>query len=181
MGFADIRRLLRMDMTMKVISFSQLGPRAICVLSANAEAPTCDTRKGGIVRKASDEKSAKTEFDALAKAERMLMMIEKNLHDAEAEKKHFENVMSNQVLSYLNNAEAEYREFEHKCKENRRKASIICPESEIEALGGCSESNPEQLSAQLSRMNQRLQRESQRFPESIEDLRMLNQKRSVKS
>ncbi|CAA3008732.1 structural maintenance of chromosomes 6B isoform X1 [Olea europaea subsp. europaea] len=124
--------------------------------------------------------SAKTEFDALAEAEDMLMMIEKDLHDAEAEKKHFENVMSNRVLSDLNNAETEYQELEHNSKENRRKASIICPENEIEALGGCSESNPEQLSAQLSRMNQRLQRESQRFPESIEDLRMLYQKKERK-
>ncbi|CAI9768234.1 unnamed protein product [Fraxinus pennsylvanica] len=124
--------------------------------------------------------SAKTEIDALAEAERMLMMIEKDLHDAEAEKKHFENVMSTRVLSDLNDAEAEYRELQHNCTENRRKASIICPESEIEALGGSSESNPEQLSAQLSRMNQRLQRESQRFPESIEDLRMLYQKKERK-
>lgn len=48
-------------------------------------------------------------------------------------------------------------------QESYRKASIICPESEIEELGGCSGSTPEQLSAQLSRLSQRLQHESQRY------------------
>ena len=47
-------------------------------------------------------------------------------------------------------------------QESCKKASIICPESEIEALGGCCDMNPEELSAQLNRLNQRLQRESQR-------------------
>lgn len=50
-----------------------------------------------------------------------------------------------------------------KLQESCRKASIICPESEIEALGGCDGSTPEQLSAQLTRLNQRLQHESQRW------------------
>jgi len=43
-------------------------------------------------------------------------------------------------------------------QESYEKASYICPESELEALGGCEDSSPEQLSAQLMRMNQRLQR-----------------------
>ncbi|RVW39339.1 Structural maintenance of chromosomes protein 6B [Vitis vinifera] len=60
--------------------------------------------------------------------------------------------------------------------ESCRKASIICPESEIEALGGCK-STPEQLSAQLNRLNQRLQSESQRYAEPIEDLRMIYDKK----
>ncbi|KAL0317658.1 UNVERIFIED_CONTAM: Structural maintenance of chromosomes protein 6B [Sesamum angustifolium] len=92
--------------------------------------------------------SAKSEIDALAEAELELMMIEKDLQEAEAE--------------------------------SHRKASIICPESEIQALGGCKESDPEQLSAQLSRLKQRLERESQRFPESIDDLRMLCEKKERK-
>ncbi|KAI3458312.1 hypothetical protein Pfo_014975 [Paulownia fortunei] len=124
--------------------------------------------------------SAKSEIDALAEAEHELMMIEKNLHEAEVDKKHYEEVMHTRVLSDVKNAETEYRELEHSCKESRQKASIICPESEIEALGGCKESNPEQLSAQLSRLKQRLQRESQRFPESIDDLRMLCEKKERK-
>ena len=52
--------------------------------------------------------------------------------------------------------------LDEKLQESCRKASIICPESEIEALGGCK-STPEQLSAQLNRLNQRLQSESQRY------------------
>ncbi|PIN15085.1 DNA repair protein RAD18 (SMC family protein) [Handroanthus impetiginosus] len=124
--------------------------------------------------------SAKSEIDALALAEQELMMIEKDLHEAEAEKKHYEEVMHTSALNPLKDAETDCRELEHCCKESRRKASIICAESEIEALGGCKESNPEQLSAQLSRMNQQLQRESQKFPESIDDLRMLCEKKQRK-
>ncbi|XP_069154385.1 structural maintenance of chromosomes protein 6B isoform X2 [Solanum lycopersicum] len=92
--------------------------------------------------------SAKVEIGALEEAERELMMIDKDLKDAELE-------------SY-------------------KKASIICPESEIEALGGCDGSTPEQLSAHLARLSQRLQQESRRHPESIEDLRMLYNKKERK-
>ncbi|KAJ0793936.1 hypothetical protein HanOQP8_Chr01g0034671 [Helianthus annuus] len=45
---------------------------------------------------------------------------------------------------------------------NSEKASIICPESEIEALGGCGEDTSEQLQANLKRLKLRLQQESQR-------------------
>ncbi|KZV51907.1 structural maintenance of chromosomes protein 6B-like [Dorcoceras hygrometricum] len=121
--------------------------------------------------------SAKSEIDALAETEKELMTIETTLHEAEAKKKHFEQVMNTRVLSDLKNAEAKYRELEQNCKEDHNKASIICPESEIEALGGCKESNPEQLSAQVTRWTQKLQRESQRFSESIDDLRMLYEKK----
>ncbi|XP_073129869.1 structural maintenance of chromosomes protein 6B isoform X2 [Henckelia pumila] len=121
--------------------------------------------------------SAKSEIDMLAETEKELMMIETTLHEAETKKKHFEQVMNTRVLSDLKNAEAKYRELEQNCKEDRNKASIICPESEIEALGGCKESSPEQLSAQVTRWSQKLQRESQRFSESIDDLRMLYEKK----
>lgn len=47
-------------------------------------------------------------------------------------------------------------------QESCEKASIICPESEVEALGGCGSRTPDQLSAQLTRLGQRLQSEAQR-------------------
>ncbi|KAH6821922.1 structural maintenance of chromosomes 6A [Perilla frutescens var. hirtella] len=124
--------------------------------------------------------SAKSEIDALAEAENELMVIEREINEAEGEKKHYEAIMHTKVLADLKTAEAEYRELDHCCQESRRKASIICPESEIETLGCDNERNPEQLSAQLSRLTERLQRESQRFPESIEDLRMLCAKKERK-
>ncbi|XP_051143758.1 structural maintenance of chromosomes protein 6B [Andrographis paniculata] len=124
--------------------------------------------------------SAKSENNALAEAEKELMMIETDLRNAEGEKKHYEEFMHTRVLTDIKNAEARYQQLDHSCKENRQKASFICPESEIEALGGCKESNPEQLSARLSRLSERLERESQRFPESIEDLRMLYEKKERK-
>ena len=48
-------------------------------------------------------------------------------------------------------------------QESYKKASIICPESDLEALGGCEGSTTEQLSALLSKLNQTLQRESERY------------------
>nr|XP_004240011.1 structural maintenance of chromosomes protein 6B isoform X1 [Solanum lycopersicum] len=124
--------------------------------------------------------SAKVEIGALEEAERELMMIDKDLKDAELKKNHYEGVMSTKVLSQLTGAEAEYQELEHNRRESYKKASIICPESEIEALGGCDGSTPEQLSAHLARLSQRLQQESRRHPESIEDLRMLYNKKERK-
>ncbi|WMV31145.1 hypothetical protein MTR67_024530 [Solanum verrucosum] len=124
--------------------------------------------------------SAKVEIGALEEAERELMMIDKDLKDAELKKNHYEGVMSTKVLSQLNVAEAEYQELEHNRRESYKKASIICPESEIETVGGCDGSTPEQLSAHLTRLSQRLQQESRRHPESIEDLRMLYNKKERK-
>lgn len=42
-------------------------------------------------------------------------------------------------------------------QDSYEKASYMCPENEIEAIGGCKENTPEQLSAQLTRMIQRLE------------------------
>ncbi|XP_037492011.1 structural maintenance of chromosomes protein 6B isoform X2 [Jatropha curcas] len=124
--------------------------------------------------------SAKEELDAFDKAEAELMKIEKDLQSAEAEKTHYEGIMTNKVLPDIQAAEAHYRELEETRKESCRKASIICPESDIEALGGWDGSSPEQLSAQLKRLNQRLQHESQRYSDSIDDLRILYQKKQRK-
>ncbi|EPS70437.1 hypothetical protein M569_04318, partial [Genlisea aurea] len=125
--------------------------------------------------------SANSEMNALAEAERELMTIEEDLQKAEEEKKHYEQFLQNNILPEIKNAEAKCNELEEITKENRRKASIICPESEVEALDGGEESNPEHLSFELSRLKVRLERESQRFPESIDELRMLleNKKRKI--
>ncbi|EEF51573.1 structural maintenance of chromosomes protein 6B [Ricinus communis] len=124
--------------------------------------------------------SAKEELDAYEEAEGELMKIEKDLQSAETEKAHYEGVMTNKVLPDIEAAEAHYQELEENRKESCRKASIICPESDIEALGGRDRSTPEQLSAQLNRLNQRLQHESQRYSDSIDDLRMLYEKKQRK-
>ena len=47
-------------------------------------------------------------------------------------------------------------------QENVEKASTICPESEIEAIGGC-DSTMEQLNARLTTLKRRHERESQRY------------------
>ncbi|KAJ9678693.1 hypothetical protein PVL29_020777 [Vitis rotundifolia] len=120
--------------------------------------------------------SAKVEIDAYEAAENELVVIEQELCSAETEKTHYEGIMNNKVLPDIKEAETQYQELEHNRKESCRKASIICPESEIEALGGCK-GTPEQLSAQLNRLNQRLQSESQRYAEPIEDLRMIYDKK----
>ncbi|GMP24030.1 hypothetical protein CsSME_00001432 [Camellia sinensis var. sinensis] len=124
--------------------------------------------------------SAKGEIDAFEEAEHKLMLIEEDLRSAEAEKIHYEKVMNDKVLPEVKEAEAQYEELKNNRLESYKKASIICPESDLEALRGCEGSTPEQLSAQLSRLNQRIQRESERYAESIDDLKMLYQKKERK-
>ncbi|THU65527.1 hypothetical protein C4D60_Mb05t04600 [Musa balbisiana] len=124
--------------------------------------------------------SAREDIDAIEKAERELLSTEEKLQSAEAEKVHYEGVMHNKVLHDIKEAEAECEKLQEKRQENFRKASIICPECEMEALGGFAASTPEQLSAQLSRLKQRLQHESQRYTESIDDLRALYDKKERK-
>lgn len=84
--------------------------------------------------------------------------------------------MHNKVLPDFKVAEAHYMELQHNREENVRKASIICTESEVEALGGCG-GTVEQLSAKIERLKQKLQHESQRYAESIDDLRAMYAKK----
>ncbi|GER35076.1 structural maintenance of chromosomes family protein [Striga asiatica] len=121
--------------------------------------------------------SAKSEIDALTEAERELMMIEKDLHVEEQAKKNYEGHMNTELLSKLKTLEAEFQKLEDECKEDRQKTSAVCPESEIEALGGCKGSSYEELEAQFKILTQRQQRESRRFSESIDDLRMTCEKK----
>ncbi|WCJ36463.1 structural maintenance of chromosomes 6A [Euphorbia peplus] len=125
--------------------------------------------------------TAKGDLNAFEEAEGELMKIEKDLQAAEAEKAHYERIMNTKVLPDIKVAEAHYRELEKERKENHGKASIICPETDVEALGGLLDGRtPEQLSAQLNRVRHRLEQESQRCSESIDDLRMLYEKKQLK-
>nr|CAB3456476.1 unnamed protein product [Digitaria exilis] len=60
------------------------------------------------------------------------------------------------------------------------KASKICTESEVEALGGVAGSTVEQLSTEINKLTRRLQEESKRYTESIDDLRALYDKKRRK-
>ncbi|KAL6007826.1 hypothetical protein ACLOJK_033329 [Asimina triloba] len=131
--------------------------------------------------------SAKVECNALGEAEQELLLAAEDLRKAKSEKEHYEGIMSMRVLNDIKVAETAYEDFQHKHQacvtlklESYKKASIICPESEVEALGGCAGSTPEQLSAQVNRLNQRLQQETERFPESIDDLRLEYEKKERK-
>ncbi|XP_020572528.1 structural maintenance of chromosomes protein 6A-like isoform X2 [Phalaenopsis equestris] len=124
--------------------------------------------------------SAKGEIDTMEGAERELLLVEEELNAAEAEKAHYEGVMQKKVLHDINEAEAYLNELKRNHQENVRKASIICPEDVVMALGGCSGSTPEQLSAKLNRLSQRLLQESRRYPDSIDDLRQMHDKKERK-
>ncbi|KAK1326454.1 hypothetical protein QJS10_CPA01g02770 [Acorus calamus] len=77
-------------------------------------------------------------------------------------------------------SKALFKELELKRQENSKKASIICPENEVEALGGCAGITPEQFTMQLNKLKQRLQQESRRYDESIDDLRLVYEKKERK-
>ncbi|KAJ4911743.1 Structural maintenance of chromosomes protein 6A [Raphanus sativus] len=117
--------------------------------------------------------SAKSKIDIFEEAENELKEIEKGLQCAETEKNHYEGVMKDKVLADIKVAEAKYKELEAKRLESNEKASIICPESEITALGPWDdESTPMRLTAQINKTNHRLKRESDKYSESIDDLRI---------
>ncbi|XP_014494281.1 structural maintenance of chromosomes protein 6B isoform X1 [Vigna radiata var. radiata] len=124
--------------------------------------------------------SANGEIAALEKAESELVEIEKEMGSANKAKDHYEGVMKNKVLIDIEEAEDHYQELTKKRKESVEKASIICSQNELDSLGGCDGNTPEQISAQLGRLNQTLMRESQRYSESIDDLRMLYKKKERK-
>ncbi|KAJ3698353.1 hypothetical protein LUZ61_002058 [Rhynchospora tenuis] len=117
---------------------------------------------------------------AIELAEEELSSTEENLRLAEDEKTHYEGIMDKKVLPDIKLAESEYEELKCTRKENCRKASIICSESEVQDLGGCGSFTPEQLTAQINRLNQRLQKESNRYTESIDDLREMQIKKENK-
>ncbi|CAN6460828.1 unnamed protein product [Victoria cruziana] len=117
--------------------------------------------------------SVKGEMDTFAEAEHQIVLIEDDLNSAQKEKAHYEGIMQQKVLPDIKEAEELYQQLKQQREESYKKASIICLESELESLGGCKDSTPEQLSAQLSRLKDRLDRESKRFDETIDDLRMM--------
>ncbi|EXC13936.1 hypothetical protein L484_006634 [Morus notabilis] len=116
--------------------------------------------------------------EAEAKVNHLRVSLE-NLSSELSQEKHYGGLM-NKVLEEIKKAEAEYQELEHLRKENCRKASIICPECEVEDIGGCNTSTPEQLSAQITTLDRRLKRESPRVSESIDDLKTMYEERKHK-
>ncbi|KAL5718364.1 hypothetical protein ACHQM5_011431 [Ranunculus cassubicifolius] len=124
--------------------------------------------------------STKHDIEAFAEAEQELMLIEDNFAVEEKAKSHYELVMQTKVLPDIKTAEVQYQELQANRQESCKKASVICSESELEALGGCQGSTPEVLSAQIRRLNQTLQQENRRHPESIDDLRALHAKKKRK-
>ncbi|CAK8575369.1 unnamed protein product [Lathyrus sativus] len=124
--------------------------------------------------------SANTELASLEKAESELMEIEREIDSAKKAKDHYDNVMKDKVLHDIKEAEAKYLELTKSREVNVEKASIICCQKELATLGGCDGKTPEQISAQLESLNHTLRRESQRYSESIDDLRMLYAKKERK-
>ncbi|OAY78563.1 Structural maintenance of chromosomes protein 6B [Ananas comosus] len=124
--------------------------------------------------------SAEDEMEAIDLAGSELQLIEEKLRSADEERAHYEGIMQQKVLPDIKKAEEEHEELQRNRQENFRKASIICSESEVEALGGCDGATPEQLSSKMNRLKQRHQKESQRYTESIDDLRALHDKKERK-
>ncbi|CAJ2654333.1 unnamed protein product [Trifolium pratense] len=139
-------------------------------------------------RKASDLKvkvdelceSANHEHASLEKAETELLEIERQIDSAKETKVHYDNVMKDKVLHDIKEAEKHYLELTKRREENFEKASVICCQNELASLGGCDGITPEEISAELESLNRTLRRESLRYSESIDDLRMLYEKKQRK-
>lgn len=124
--------------------------------------------------------SVNTELASLEKAESELMEIEREIDSAKKAKDHYDNVMKTRVLHDIKEAEEHCLELTKRREVNLEKASIICCQNELATLGGCDGVTPEQISGQLESLNHTLRRESRRYSESIEDLRMLYAKKERK-
>ncbi|KAG5013810.1 hypothetical protein JHK82_025944 [Glycine max] len=107
--------------------------------------------------------SANGEFASYEKAESELVEIEKEMDSAKKAKDHYEGIMKNKVLLDIEEAEEHYLELTKMRKESVEKASIICSLNELDSLSGCEGNTPEQISAQLERLNQTIRR----LPESL--------------
>ncbi|GAU14644.1 hypothetical protein TSUD_97080 [Trifolium subterraneum] len=147
-----------------------------------------EQRRLEVERKTSDLKgkvdelceSANNEHASLEKAETELLEIERQIHSAKEKKVHYDNIMKHKVLHDIKVAEEHYLELTKRREENVEKASVICCQNELASLGGCDGIPPEEISAELERLNRTLRRESQRYSESIDDLRMQYEKKQRK-
>ncbi|XP_057456983.1 structural maintenance of chromosomes protein 6A-like [Lotus japonicus] len=124
--------------------------------------------------------STNGEIAALEKAETELVEIERDMDAAQEEKHHYDGVMKNKVLRDIQEAEEHNLVLTKRREEFVEKASIICCVNELNSLGGCDGDTPEKISAQLEEVKQTLRRESPRYSESIDDLRMLYAKKERK-
>ncbi|CAN1180478.1 Structural maintenance of chromosomes protein 6B [Linum perenne] len=124
--------------------------------------------------------SAKEDMKILNEADSELMKIVADIKEAEMQKDHYERVMATKVLFDIKKAEERHTEFEKERQDASRKASIICPETALEEIGGPDDSNADQLSAHYKIQKERLEKESQRCPESIDDLIALRAKKERK-
>ncbi|KAI3918712.1 hypothetical protein MKX01_042032 [Papaver californicum] len=124
--------------------------------------------------------SAKGDIDALDRAGQDLIRLEDELITEETAKSHYEGLMHSKVLPDIEEAEKTRQQLQSKLQESIKKATNVCPESELEALGGCAGETRVQLSAHLNRLKHRRDQESQRYSESIDDLRALHEKKERK-
>ncbi|KAL9257280.1 Structural maintenance of chromosomes protein 6B-like protein [Drosera capensis] len=113
---------------------------------------------------------AKVASNDMGEATNDLSGIKKLLHTTNMEKAQLEKVLSEKLIPAIKEAEQELGRLQNQREEYYEKASLTCPESEVEALGGCNGSTPEQLSAQLNRFKLP---KTQSNPDSIDDLRLM--------
>ncbi|VAI16599.1 unnamed protein product [Triticum turgidum subsp. durum] len=92
-----------------------------------------------------------------------LDLVKRKIDAAQQEKTHYEGVMTTKVLPDIKTAEAEYADLQQRRQEYFKKASIICSESDMEALSHVAGSTPEQLSAKINRLKQRFDQESRKI------------------
>ncbi|KAF0912252.1 hypothetical protein E2562_013204 [Oryza meyeriana var. granulata] len=112
--------------------------------------------------------------------EHEIEIVKEKLQAAEQGKAYYEGIMENKVLPDIKMAEAACEDLQKLRQESFKKASIICSESDVEALGGVVGSSPEQLSATINKLELRFHKESSRYTESIDDLRALLGEKELK-
>jgi len=110
----------------------------------------------------------------------VLLMVLHCIFGPYQDKAHYEGVMEMKVLAPIKMAESELTDLQQLHQEYFEKASRICEENEVEALGGVGGSTLEQLSDRINKLNKKFQQESRRYTETIDDLRALHDKKERK-
>ncbi|EFJ36741.1 hypothetical protein SELMODRAFT_60327, partial [Selaginella moellendorffii] len=102
--------------------------------------------------------STKDDAEALRKAADELQALQEEADEAANAVAHFTKIMKDRVLPELQIAEEELKRLQSEREENAQKASQICPEEEVERLGGVSDSTVK-LNTSLERLMDQVSRE----------------------
>lgn len=105
--------------------------------------------------------SAKGDIDASNVAEQELLKLDDELKDVLAKKQRYLGAVSSNVTPEITSRERNVEELEKELEEHRSKALQVCPEQDVIDLGGLQGKVTDTLSADYTKLQNRIRREQQ--------------------